>query len=142
MKKSKDLLFLAASTAFVLFSVVLFSSSSGRLRQTAASFTECINLQGSIIQESYPEVCVTKEGLSFTRELTDQEKVQLGLDEDADTDVSCGLFYHYGEEIAACASCGDGLCDPYESCTPSSLSEELSTADCGPLYCPQDCEEE
>ena len=62
-------------------------------------------------------------------------------DEDVDTDVSCGLYLHYGEEIRACASCGDGLCDPYESCTASTITEEFTTSDCGPLYCPQDGEE-
>lgn len=142
MRKSKGLLFLAASTAFILFSATLIGRSSGSVRQAAASFAECAKLPGSVIQESYPEVCVTKNGQSFTRQLTQEEKIQLGLDEDVDTDVSCGLFVHYGEEIRTCASCGDGLCDPYESCTASTITEEFATSDCGPLYCPQDCEEE
>lgn len=98
-------------------------------------------LPGSRIQESYPETCITVSGERFTRELTDQEKFELNLDEDVDTDVSCGLYMHFGEEIKACSVCGNGLCEPYETCTASSITEEFATSDCGPLYCPLDCED-
>ncbi|MCH7730045.1 hypothetical protein IID21_00785 [Patescibacteria group bacterium] len=142
MRKSKGLLFLAASTAFILLSAILIGRSSGSVRQAAASFAECVKLPGSVIQESYPEVCVTKNGERFTRELTEEEKFELNLDEDIDTEVSCGLYKRFGKEITACAVCGNGLCEPYESCTASTITEEFTTNDCGPLYCPQDCGEE
>lgn len=42
-----------------------------------------------------------------------------------------------------CATCGDGQCEGAEQCTASGCACEgpgaVCTADCGPLYCPQDC---
>lgn len=60
--------------------------------------------------------------------------------EEVDTNESCGLYYQQDKEIRACAVCGDGICDLYESCTASEITEQGPTDDCGPLYCPQDCE--
>ena len=131
MRKSKGLLFLTASTAFILISSFLLSNSnSARLKFAAASFTDCLGTPGSIIQESYPEICITKDGQRFTRQL-----------EDIDSGENCAYYTRFEEEIRACATCGDGLCDSYETCTASSINDELTTDDCGPLYCPTDCEE-
>jgi hypothetical protein len=38
------------------------------------NFWECSKVKNSIIQESYPAVCITKEGKRFTQELSDEEK--------------------------------------------------------------------
>lgn len=143
MEKSKGLLLLTAATAFILFSSVLVSySNSGRLRLVAASFEDCMKSKGSVIQESYPEVCVTKNGQRFIRELSEEEMLQLELREGVDGSLSCAYYSRDDEEIRACATCGDGVCEAYESCTSSTITDELTTNDCGPLYCPSDCEEE
>ena len=142
MRKSQGLLLLAAATASVLFSSVLINSSSGRLRLVAASFEDCLKSKGSVIQESYPEVCVTKSGQRFIQEISEEERMQLELGEDVDTSLRCAYYSRYDEETRACATCGDGACEPYESCIASTITDELTTNDCGPLYCPQDCEEE
>ena len=132
MYKSKGLLLITASSAFILISSFLLSNSnSARLKFAAASFTDCLGTPGSIIQESYPETCITKDGQRFVRLL-----------EDIDSGESCAYYTRFEEEIRACATCGDGLCDSYETCTASSINDELTTDDCGPLYCPTDCEEE
>ena len=143
MRQSKGLLLLTAATAFIMFSSVLISySSSGRLKLAAASFEGCMKSKGSLVQESYPEVCVTRDGQRFTRELSEKERLQLELGEGVNSNLNCAYYNHLGEEVRACATCGDGACDPYESCTASTITDELTTNDCGPLYCPQDCEEE
>ena len=143
MRQSKGLLFLTAATAFIMFASVLISySSSGRLKPAAASFEGCMKSKGSLVQESYPEVCVTRDGQRFTRELSEEERLQLELGEDVDTSLRCAYYSRYDEETRACATCGDGACEPYESCVASTITDELTTNDCGPLYCPQDCEEE
>ena len=38
-----------------------------------------------------------------------------------------------------CATCGNNVCEPFESCTPTSCSLEACTKDCGQLHCEQDC---
>jgi hypothetical protein len=52
-------------------------------------------------------------------------------------------------ELTFCARCGDGVCDPLESCSSSScgcigdnvdLSTPACTTNCGPLHCPEDCD--
>lgn len=132
---------LTAATAFIMFSSVLISyTSTGRLRLVAASFEDCKKLKGSVIQESFPEVCVTKSGQRFIQEISEEERMQLELGEDVDTSLRCAYYSRYDEETRACATCGDGACEPYESCTASTITDELTTNDCGPLYCTSDCE--
>ena len=38
-----------------------------------------------------------------------------------------------------CATCGDGVCESFETCTPSLCNGEMCTDDCGPLHCTADC---
>lgn len=38
------------------------------------NFAECSTAKGSVIQESYPEVCVTKKGQRFVKEISEEEK--------------------------------------------------------------------
>ncbi|GEM_PF-1742510 len=42
-----------------------------------SSYEDCIIAKGSIVQESYPATCVTKDGKSFRQILTDEEKKNL-----------------------------------------------------------------
>jgi|GEM_PF-6307345 hypothetical protein len=41
-----------------------------------------------------------------------------------------------------CATCGNNVCEPFESCTPTSCNLEACTKDCGQLHCDQDCVKE
>lgn len=54
---------------------------------------------------------------------------------------TCATFGRNGTQIQVCAACGDGVCNEYEWCVPSLSNEEIATADCGQLYCPEDCKE-
>jgi hypothetical protein len=49
-------------------------------------------------------------------------------------------YKNNGNPFTVCAICGNNVCEPYEICTPSSKGKDVSTTDCGGLYCPQDCE--
>ena len=46
-------------------------------KQTIASYEECVKAKGSLVQESYPATCVTRDGTRFTQALTDEEKQNL-----------------------------------------------------------------
>jgi hypothetical protein len=51
-----------------------------QLRQqihTPTNYQECVEAAGSMIQESYPATCVTKNGARFTQPLTDEENKKL-----------------------------------------------------------------
>ena len=53
----------------------------------------------------------------------------------------CATYIRPTGTLQACAVCGNGTCEPYESCAPSTIgSGGIQTADCGPLYCPGDCQ--
>jgi len=61
------------------------------------------------------------------------------------TGRKCGKYERDGVVIEHCATCGDGVCDLNEGCVSSIVSCEpsgscMATSDCGPLYCPEDCE--
>ncbi|KKS97745.1 MAG: hypothetical protein UV73_C0005G0022 [Candidatus Gottesmanbacteria bacterium GW2011_GWA2_43_14] len=68
-----SLLWLAFLISVIVFLVMKFTGTKKR----AANFEECAGISGSRIMESYPEKCVTPDGLSFTRELTADEKNRL-----------------------------------------------------------------
>ena len=49
----------------------------------------------------------------------------------------CSVYYDVNDNpITACTTCGDNVCEKYESCTPT----KKLTTDCGRLFCPGDCE--
>lgn len=52
--------------------------------RTPSSFIECTNMPDSIIRESFPPVCVTKDGLTFTQPLTQEEQQNLLPSENTD----------------------------------------------------------
>jgi hypothetical protein len=42
--------------------------------------------------------------------------------------------------VRVCATCGNGVCERFETCTSTFCnSQGACTDDCGPLYCPEDC---
>jgi len=45
-----------------------------------STYEECINAKGSVIQESYPATCVTRDKKRFTQPLTDEERKKLDRD--------------------------------------------------------------
>jgi hypothetical protein len=61
------LICLVFGSAIVMMFPVIFASSSNVVR--AMNFDDCAKLSDSRIQESYPPVCVTKSGKSFTKDL-------------------------------------------------------------------------
>ena len=57
----------------------------------------------------------------------------------------CGTYTQNGVSKEYCTVCGNGVCESQETCTPSVAGGSRDggffvTTDCGPLYCPQDCE--
>ena len=68
-----SLLWLAFLISVVVFLIVKFTGK----KTTASNFEECTQMSDSRILESYPERCITRDGLSFTRELSVEEKQKL-----------------------------------------------------------------
>lgn len=78
--KSNKLLLLGFALlliAIVAATVYLFFKSQNNLTQKSTSYEECVNSAGSIIQESYPATCVTKDGERFVQLLTEEERKNL-----------------------------------------------------------------
>ncbi len=50
----------------------------------------------------------------------------------------CGTY----NGVQRCATCGNSKCEPFETCTSSvsGTGGQVSTMDCGVLYCPKDCQ--
>lgn len=72
-----SLLWLAFLISIVVFLVLRFTRPSPRSSPKVSSFEECAQIKDSRIQESYPERCITRDGLSFTRQLSAEEKQNL-----------------------------------------------------------------
>lgn len=63
----------------ILFGITLFVAYKlGYKEKPSTNFEECKNAKGSIIQESYPEVCVTKDGQHFTQDISEDELIFCG----------------------------------------------------------------
>lgn len=59
---------------------------------------------------------------------------------DCEQDEHCATYVRGDSKEEICTICGDGLCEKWEKCTPSSCTADgACTRDCGGLYCPQDC---
>ncbi|QQS39160.1 hypothetical protein IPM62_00910 [Candidatus Woesebacteria bacterium] len=57
----------------VCISVIVFCEfQKNKSEIIVTNFDECVNQKGSIIRETYPETCVTKNNLIFTRIITDE----------------------------------------------------------------------
>ncbi|MBU0766440.1 S-layer homology domain-containing protein [Patescibacteria group bacterium] len=53
----------------------------------------------------------------------------------------CTFYMRDGEQDIVCATCGNGVCESFELCIPSTCNAQSCSNDCGDLYCPRDCEE-
>ena len=90
----------------------IFWQNSQRIA-SISTFQECADA-GNPIMETFPEQCVTPDGRSFTRELTEEEKLKL---------------MPPSEQL----SCGDGICQEV-TCDAIGCPQPES-----PTSCPQDC---
>lgn len=66
---------------FLLFGISIAISLYGKGLNVKppTNFEECSSTKGSIIQESYPEICVTRKGSRFVREIGEEEKKLLDV---------------------------------------------------------------
>lgn len=67
---------------------------------TPTTYDDCLKFPGSIIQESYPATCVTKDGLRFTQVLTDEERKNIlppapAADWKTYTSIENNLYFMY-----------------------------------------------
>lgn len=53
----------------------------------------------------------------------------------------CADYTRNGVIDQHCAVCGNNICEPFESCTPSRCDLEGCSTDCGLLYCEPDCKQ-
>lgn len=71
-------------------------------RNTELTWENCIDLPDSVIQESYPERCIAKDGRSVTRPLTPEEQDRLN------PPIASATADYYGSSTsAACTSDND-----------------------------------
>ena len=56
-------------------------------------------------------------------------------------DKKCAQYMRNDVKENYCATCGNNICEPFETCVPSICDEEGCTEDCGLLECPDDCKE-
>lgn len=68
-----SLLWLVILISVIIFLIMKFTSG----KTEVASYEDCLKAPGSRILESYPERCVTRDGKSFTRPLSYEEKGRL-----------------------------------------------------------------
>lgn len=53
----------------------------------------------------------------------------------------CAIYTKNGQKTTACATCGNGVCEPFETCTATNIQDgTLSLPECGRLYCGKDCQ--
>ncbi|HCM45902.1 MAG TPA: hypothetical protein DIS54_03730 [Candidatus Veblenbacteria bacterium] len=55
----------------------------------------------------------------------------------------CGKYTIDGVTVERCAKCGNNICESFERCTSTTLDRYTGeeSGDCGPLNCPQDCQQ-
>ena len=58
-----------------------------------------------------------------------------------DENQKCAQYIRNNIKENYCATCGNNICEPFETCVPSICDEEGCTEDCGLLECPDDCKE-
>jgi len=78
-KSNKILLF---GIALLLVAIIgtaayLFYQNQNKQTPQPTSYEECVNAQDSVIQESYPATCVTKDGERFIQPLSEEEQQNL-----------------------------------------------------------------
>jgi hypothetical protein len=99
---------------------------------------------GCVCRENPEEACPSipthlscKDGYKLTDDYWCPERGVCCMPE---TDQNCAVYVVNGVEKKVCATCGNGVCEDFETCTSSHCSGDVCTDDCGGLYCPQDCE--
>ena len=78
--KQKSRIFIQSILAIALVSFGVVGGVLGNNyfnTPNVTKYNECVKAKGSIIQESYPTTCVTRNGQRFTQPLTDEEKKQI-----------------------------------------------------------------
>jgi len=58
----------------LLFGAIIITNNQPQL---VTSYTDCVKAKGSIVTESYPATCITKDKQRFVQDLTDEEKKNL-----------------------------------------------------------------
>ncbi len=84
-KKRSKKIFIILAAIFVVLLLALISFliwQNYQNKQTINDYQGCATASGSVIQESYPETCVTKNGQRFVRQLPDEEKKNLEQPQD------------------------------------------------------------
>src|SRR3989338_2886533 len=79
-KASRFPIFFVVLILILLTVTGVFAYQNWQMRQqlnAPTTYEECIKAPGSVLQESYPATCVTKDGKSFRQILTDEEKKKL-----------------------------------------------------------------
>ncbi len=67
--KKKLLKWIIAAVIIILLGVAIFYFQQSLAIKQISGYEDCIQAKGSLIQESYPAVCVTKDGRRFTQNL-------------------------------------------------------------------------
>lgn len=79
-KKGSKKIFIILAAIFVVLLLAIISFliwQNYQNKQAINDYQSCATASGSVIQESYPEKCVTKSGQVFVRELSKEEKQKL-----------------------------------------------------------------
>jgi len=58
-----------------------------------------------------------------------------------DPEEKCANYSNNGTKTEYCATCGNNICEEKEMCSSSGCSGNICLPDCGPLYCPKDCQQ-
>ncbi|MBU2259925.1 Kazal-type serine protease inhibitor family protein, partial [Patescibacteria group bacterium] len=87
------------------------------------------------VDNTIPKCGIVDDVCSEIKESSKGSPIKGPLQEEA----NCFSYTRDDTEVDYCATCGDRVCEKGEKCTPSAISGGNQTADCGPLYCPKDC---
>lgn len=90
---------------FIVAAVITYTATIFTPNQNVTSYQDCINARGSSVQESYPSVCVTKDGRKFIQPLSEEE--QKLLDSPLNQDSAGNYEGKFCGGIAA-VTCPDG----------------------------------
>ena len=82
LQKTKDIIKLSSiALILIVWSIVSFIAYQNKKLQeknvNISSYEECLKASGSIIQESYPQMCVAKDGKRFVQPLSEEEQKNL-----------------------------------------------------------------
>jgi hypothetical protein len=104
----------------------------------------CVSSQCVIPGEEIPGMDMYEEQY-LSKETIEEESPESSTEDGQQSsgfrpeDFRCESFFRDERVIRACASCGDQLCQSYETCTPSVCTQGMCATNCGPLYCQVDC---